>query len=384
MKEEIRIRIEGKSWKPSILKKIQENKYVAILPYTDVVTRQRRFICENVVEEVIDEDFLEENEDVLVEIEDNDEIEGIIEEKTQFEIIDTYWCEFDFRIFLNWIQVGKYLIPANQFREILEEEDRITLHREFHQIKEELRCIIRGTSTKDLLIQKELLGIKYPVPIKITKQLEKEIKSLNKKEQIAFGRTIKSYNLRDVDWNVMTIRKINLIAKSLVSFSKEESRLSLRKLKELEKEKMEKELETKEILALIEEDPKAGSKLLDKMGDKIKPFYYQKEGFTLRTPKNYMELYNEGLRMQNCIGVLHLAPIFLKKETPLFLERKGVIVAHLLLNKDNGIEEVRMKKNRNPNKVIEDFVENFAKEFKLKLEFKKQYGYNEEGFRQPF
>ena len=42
----------------------------------------------------------------------------IVEEKVVYEVIKNYYIEYELKIFPNWIQVGKYLIPENKFREI--------------------------------------------------------------------------------------------------------------------------------------------------------------------------------------------------------------------------------------------------------------------------
>jgi len=376
----IKIEIEDKSWRPSIIRRIQESKYISVLPNTDLVIRQEREVFEP-----IKDDFVEEIED-LEEVVDLDELEEIEEtpEEIKFEIIDSYFCEFEFKIFVSWIQIGKYLIPENEFKKILLETDERILRKELKQEFRTIICLIKGSSTKDLLFQKQFLGIHYPVPIKITKQLESEIKKLGPEERKSLGSMVWNKNLRNADWKYMTVQKIKFFYNSPAFFSYEESKLSLKKLRELENEKIEEQIKKGEFKDILQENPKKGCKFLDKIKHPIKNFLYKEEGFVIRTPKNYMELYNEGLRMQNCIGKLHLAPIAEEKELPLFLEKKGVIVAHLLLNKYNEIEEVRMRKNRNPNKKIEGIVDDFAFKFGLELEYRNQDGYHKEGFIAPF
>lgn len=376
----VKITIENKSWRPSIIRRVQENKYVAILPNTDLVIRQEREVFELIEEDIIIEEI--EDLDELEEV-DLDELEEI-EEEIEFEVIDSYFCEFDFKMFLGWIQIGKYLIPENEFRKILLETDERVLRKELRQEIQAVRCLMKGSSTKDLLIQKELLGINFPVPIKITKQLESEIKKLGLEERKSLGSMVWNKNLRNADWKYMTVTKIRFFYNSLSSFTHEESRLSLKKLRELENKKLEEQIKKGDFKNILQENPKKGCKFLDKIKHPIKNFLYKKEDYIIRSPKSYMELYNEGLRMQNCIGKLHLAPIAQGEEIPLFLEKKGVIVAHLLLNKYKELEEVRMIKNRNPSKKIEKIVDSFAVEFGLELEYKNQYGYHEEGFIGPF
>ena len=379
--------IEDKNWRPSVIEEIQKCQYTSIIPNTDITIRNKHTLIESIVEEEIIED-LEELEEIDDDFEEFEEIDDI-ENKVSFEVIKDSYCVFKFELYPNWVQVGKYLIPENKFREIILQKKRI--HEEFPKREQDITCLLKGYSTRDILLQKDLLGAKYPIPMKITKQLESEIKRLNQKERKSFGHVIKSSNLSEVDWNFMTLKKIEFIAKSLVSFSKEESRLSLKKLKSLEKQKIENEAEIKreevrrgEWAYFLDEDPKNGAKFLDRIKNPISPFFYKRNGFTIRSPKNYMELYNEGLRMRNCIGKLHLSRIAEDREIPLFLERKRVIVAHLLLNSADEIKEVRMKYNRNPNKKIEEFVDEFAKKFDLELEYKNQYGYGNKGFKEPF